>query len=91
MADISIHDYVVFTRIIDRNDYGVRYCRRQGGSGIVLKVNKAKTRIKDHVKALETYRTARVDAGPWMGIVTAVIDDAIADERWHWTQEKLTF
>lgn len=87
--DIAINDYVVFTRVIDKDKWGNRRCIRQGGRGIVLKVNKSKTRIKEHTTKVESYVTAKVDAGPWMGVVTAVLDDAIADERWHWTQEQM--
>lgn len=61
-AGNSNHDCVVKEReIID-----------QGGSGLVLSVSKNAAKIGD-----EKVMTGRVDAGPLLKVVTAILDDAI--------------
>lgn len=85
--ELKVGDYVKFTRVIapaikkrNRSSFGGNFDievtpRRlvdQGGSGQIMSMAKNRTSIDD-----ERVRTARVDAGPWLGNVVAVIDDAI--------------
>lgn len=51
----------------------------QPGSGIVLKVNKTKKRLPPSFdfSSMHDHMTARVDAGPWLGVLTVSIDDAV--------------
>lgn len=85
--EIQPGDYAQFTRIVtpvrkakvrgaggSNHDYVVedRKIIHQGGSGLVLSVSKTATKIDD-VKVM----TGRVDAGPLLKVVTAVMDDAI--------------
>lgn len=87
MTDIQPGDYIKFSRIVApavkqkiRDSFGGnhdaviedRKIVDQTGGGLVLGVSKGHAKIGD-----EKVRTARVDAGPWLKTVTAVLDDSI--------------
>lgn len=88
MTDISVGDFVRFTRVIKpqkARSHRPKHLTEtftailepaalieQGGSGLVLKVNKTSKSFDG-----KKYRVGRVDAGPLLGVVTAVLDDAI--------------
>lgn len=87
LTDINAGDYVSFSRIVQPGIYetyrdatkkAYKVLKQepcwidQGGSGLVLKVSKSERNIDG-----EKHRTARIDAGPKLGIVTASIDDAV--------------
>lgn len=84
---IRAGDYVRFTRVVDpkvtasaKSANGTRFTHvvraerivQQSGSGLVTSVGKRARKVGD-AKVL----TGRVDAGPVLGIVTAVLDDAV--------------
>lgn len=74
MIEPKAHDFIKFTRVIAsggrfRDDEVVR----RGGSGSVIRVNKGKKKVRDG----SVYATASVDCGGAVGIVNAVLDDAI--------------
>lgn len=83
----QIGDYVSFTRVVApavkqkiRDSFGGNHDavitdRRivdQRGSGLVLRVSSGESVVGD-----AKVRTMRVDAGPWLKTVTAVLDDTV--------------
>lgn len=85
--DLKPGDYVEFSRIVrteretklrSATGESAGYLRERtvvdsvSGSGLVLKVAKARKRVDGVL-----YHTARIDAGPLLGVVTAILDDAV--------------
>jgi hypothetical protein len=88
--EVKPGDFVRFSRIITKpHRLAEPRVERQGGSGLVLSVNKTPQRIATGVginKRIDAFRVARIDAGPWMGVVTAVLNDAakIGEQEQLW-------
>lgn len=83
-------DYVRFTRhVVKLTRFSDPLVVMRGGTGLVLSVNKATKKVKTGTRYGEytNYHVAKIDAGPVLGVVTAILNDAVIVGK----QEQLDF